>query len=544
MMTSSNRIPPSLVALLLAATVGLQACGNEQTGQTDRASSCTEGRSVSCTCADGRTGAQVCQPDGTFGECRCGVPTDTTAGNDTATAPDTGTDDAKSADATTDTTDHDTTADTSPDAGPNPDRCCAFDDLDTADSVSCNGMQFDRILHVVDDLGADPTGEEPIDPILEDDLTDNTLLVFPDGDFTSGSVTLEGADIGLVAEPGADPAIVPGAPKSEMGETMWHYDGDGGFLLQGLRYDYTQEGYGNRINVVPSGDFTICDVRFDGKWPDDTKGFRLDVRDASAEGHIERAVMTGGPEETTYDWNGIYVGPEHAGELTIRDCNIENASNNGVYASSPGEDDGANGPVRVIGGLYKNNNIAGVRIGSSGSVVRGVTVVVDSQVPKYNGRNARGIRVRDRRGQVIEDNDLYYADDATGGSGAVSIHKETGAATIRNTRIRMDHDDMPAIRGKTPNVGGEVGLTIENVSITGDAADGEALDIADRPETAISDSCIEQTGSDRDGMDLSRSDDSQVTDTAIEVTGTPIAGDSEVSTSNVSETADCTAPDY
>jgi hypothetical protein len=33
---------------------------------------CTEGESAACACTNGDEGAQVCLPDGTFGECTCG----------------------------------------------------------------------------------------------------------------------------------------------------------------------------------------------------------------------------------------------------------------------------------------------------------------------------------------------------------------------------------------------------------------------------------------------------------------------------------------
>lgn len=545
----------------LLATAGLLSvaawgCGGETGGEgattsADASSSdCTEGRSVSCTCSSGEEGAQVCGADGTWGSCQCGVDPDdvgdstgpsdgtdasnSTGGSDTgSTGGNGGNGDANSSE------DADSGGPDEPTSG----VCCEFENLDSADSVSCRGMEFDRIVNAVDDLGADPTGEDRIDSILEDELTDGTLIVFPEGEYLTGDVSLGGEDVGIIAAKDADPVFVPAEPESELGETLWSYGDNGGLLLQGLDFDYTEEGYGNRLNITPDGPFSICDIDLLGAFPDDTKGFRVDVRDENAEGLLQDAVMTGGPEESTFDWNGIYVGNEHSGTVTIKDCVVANGSNNGLYASSPGSDDGGNGPVRVIGGLYKNNNIAGVRIGSSDSVVRGVDIVVDSEVPEYNGRNARGVRIRDRRGQVIEDVNIFYGEDATTGSGGVSIHSETGNATIRDVRIEMNADGMAAIRGKSPDVGGELGLNIENVDITGSAAGGSAFDISDRPETTVRDSCVHQTGDDRDGIELNRSDDSEVSNTAIEVTGSAIVDDdSSVSTSNISDSAECESP--
>lgn len=55
------------VAVGLWAAAFLASCGNDNTPPA-----CTPGESAQCFCADG-TGAQVCQSDGTYGECECGA---------------------------------------------------------------------------------------------------------------------------------------------------------------------------------------------------------------------------------------------------------------------------------------------------------------------------------------------------------------------------------------------------------------------------------------------------------------------------------------
>lgn len=59
------RLVRPLVLALVVVTAGLGAVGCS----TD--TTCVEGRSVSCTCANGKAGTQVCQSDGTWGACRC-----------------------------------------------------------------------------------------------------------------------------------------------------------------------------------------------------------------------------------------------------------------------------------------------------------------------------------------------------------------------------------------------------------------------------------------------------------------------------------------
>jgi hypothetical protein len=62
---------PSWPTLLGSAAVVLAACGGEAPPEP----LCTPGASVACTCADGRSGAQTCNAEGTgLGLCRCAEP--------------------------------------------------------------------------------------------------------------------------------------------------------------------------------------------------------------------------------------------------------------------------------------------------------------------------------------------------------------------------------------------------------------------------------------------------------------------------------------
>lgn len=60
--------------------------------------------------------------------------------------------------------------------------------------------------------------------------------------------------------------------------------------------------------------------------------------------------------------------------MNIIDCHAYDFANNGIYASNCGKKSGGGGKVHVRGGLYKNNNISGIRIGSPGSSIKNVVV--------------------------------------------------------------------------------------------------------------------------------------------------------------------------
>jgi hypothetical protein len=401
--------------------------------------------------------------------------------------------------------------------------------------------QYSNVIDVTE-VGADPTGGSAVDPVIDQYAADDTLLVFPDGTYKLNRLLLSGLrNFGLAAAEGATPTVVPGQSRSAQGEVLVQFSGGDGWLLQGFEFDYRRDGYGGRIQLLPSGDVTVRDVHVRGQFPDNTFCARIDVRSSSGVGLVENVVARGGTRDND-DSCGIFVGKPHAGELTLRNCNVEGFSNNGVYASAPGLPDGGNGPVKVEGGLYRNNNIANVRIGSEGSYVRDATVVVDERPPEIHGVvNARGIRVRDRQDQVIENCDVLMS--AAHGSGGLVLHSEAGRVFVRNTRVRVTTGGHNAIRAKSPSRGGSVGPVFDGVSVTGTADAPDAAVVADRPGTEFRNCCFDVDGGGQDGVVLTRCDDSVVADSTIDVPGSAVvASSSTVETVNVSKTGTCPLP--
>lgn len=158
--------------------------------------------------------------------------------------------------------------------------------------------------------------------------------------------------------------------------------------------------------------------------------------------------------------------PSHAGELTLRDVHLENFSNNGLYASAPGRpSDGQQGPVYVEGGLYKNNTVAGVRLGSNNSHAIGVTVVNDAESTDRgdNGTAQRGLRIREPGDDItIEDCDIHHSWSGT--SSPIQLRPEADGATgvIRDTRVYNNSGATAVTDGCAD------GFTVDGLSITGD----------------------------------------------------------------------------
>ncbi|MFC7138433.1 right-handed parallel beta-helix repeat-containing protein [Halosimplex aquaticum] len=393
------------------------------------------------------------------------------------------------------------------------------------------GERYDSIVNVAQAASGDSSVGEVV---AEGINTDDTLLYFPTGEYELPELRVRDVrNVGLASLPRDDAVIRPAVPRDDFREAFIDFRDVSDVLLEGITFDYTEPGYGGSLRLVTHGNFIARDLRTKGKLPDTDKSrkhvaYRFDVQDEEGIGLVERIVARDGGHDGG-NGVGIFVGKDHAGTVTFRDCEVANFPNNGLYASAPGADydgyRGANGAVHVRGGRYENNNIANIRIGSTGSTVRHATVVVDKVPPTISESdlNVRGIRLRARNGQVVEDCDIRIGEDAGEGFGAISYHPDHGSSTIKNTRIQVDRDDFSAIDATHANGGGtEAPLTFENVTITGKAAEGATVDIADRHGTTFRNCKIEQTGADREGIVFTNSEDCLVANSTIRVTGDPI----------------------
>lgn len=393
--------------------------------------------------------------------------------------------------------------------------------------------RFETITNVVA-AGADNTGRERVDDVLRRAIADDTLVYFPAGTYKLGPSTVSRTEnVGLVSAPGAETVIEPAVPRAKIDEFV-HFWGCSDVLLAGLTFDFSRPGYGGVIKLVADGDFVARDLRIRGPLPDrnrdeDHVGFRFDVRDETATGLVERIVARDGGHQGG-NGVGIFVGKDHAGRLLFRDCEVANFPNNGLYASAPGRNTpdyrGKDGVVHVRGGRYENNNIANVRLGSTDSTATGVTVAVDTVPPHPTPEtlNVRGIRLRAREGQVVDNCEIRIGAGAGTGFGAISYHPDHGTSTVRNTSIHVDRDGYNAVHATDADNGGtRAPLHLENLTVTGAASDGAAVLVADRDATTLRDCTISQRGRDRTGVAFLRSTDCRVVDSTIRVTGRPIS---------------------
>lgn len=409
----------------------------------------------------------------------------------------------------------------------------------TPDGTSTSQIErrsrYNTVVDITDE-GGDATGEEPITSTLEDVVADDTLVVFPSGTYRIGRLTFsEYENFGFRAASSEPVRLVPSGPSGRLGTTLLKFVDIGQFEFQGFTFDFREPGYGGMFYLLSHDDFLIRDVTVNGQYPPDVSGFRFEVVDNESRGIVERLVARDGAAGHTGSV-GIWVGYSHAGELYFKDCEIANFPDNGLYASAPGyqgPEPAGNGPVHVRGGIYKNNNVSNVRLGSTGSSARNVRVVIDEVPPHKDVVNARGIRLRQRDDHLIENCEVVVTADAGVGFGGLVVHSDAGGATIKNSRIRVNKDGVHAVNVLRPEDLRE-GPTFENVTIEGSAAGGEAVAIRNRTGVEFNKCEIVQDGNSRNGILFDTVNDSTLADSRIDVTGQPIINvDSNVTRRNM-----------
>lgn len=397
--------------------------------------------------------------------------------------------------------------------------------------------QFENIVDVaaVTEGDADPT---PFDPVVEEYGVDGTLFMFGDGRYELEEMHFTDVErVGLIAADGAEPAIVPGGEIRDGIDWISLIDAEHVYI-DGLRLDFREDGTGGEITIAGSSDITVRNVSTLGRFNADNHSvFQIETYDGRA---VLSSLKLRGDPDSEASTTGVYVGRGHAGEITFEDCVFEDFSNNAIYASDPGRSDGAGGAVHVNGCLFRNNNVSSVRVGGPGSSVRNSRIEVASAPPTHGtGMNARGVRLRTGHDHVVENCTIAFGSDAGFSHGAIKFHPESGGATIRDTEIRMDAD-YAAINAQHPQIDRDGSVTVENVTITGTANGGRAVDVVGRPGSEVLRSCIHQTGDHRNGIVFTDADDCRVADTTITVSRDAIVThNSSVDVSDVERGPSC-----
>lgn len=359
--------------------------------------------------------------------------------------------------------------------------------------------QYDALADLSNQNTLDVSNGDDITGLLQEasNATD-TITVVPAGEYRTDYLDLEMNDCAIIGEPGETVVLEPNSSRDEAGEYFITIEGDT-WAFSNFVFDFSQDGYGGRLQA-DGETFVVSHIRNRGKYPPESKGFSTDVN-AGETGLISQCKVSGTEQDGT-DTNGILVSSSHEGTVYLRDCEMGRFTNNAVYGSDPGRDYGNDGRVVVEGGKFTNSNVANLRIGSTDSVAREATVVVDERVKtsegNQSGENSRGIRVRDRHGCLVEDCDVTYREGGSPGNAAIAVHDEAGRAIVRNCRVKTA-GQLPHLRVEESGMSGDVGVLVEGCHFSGDVDGDDAFDLG-RDDLTIR-NCIADFETDIDGIE-------------------------------------------
>ncbi|ELZ10993.1 hypothetical protein C479_09288 [Halovivax asiaticus JCM 14624] len=324
---------------------------------------------------------------------------------------------------------------------------------------SAQSSGYGTVVDVVE-AGADNTGSEPINPVLNRLAgvgTTDTLLRFPPGTYAMDEMfRTAGYDhIGFV---GDDATIVP-TPNFDT-SAPWLFrlgvlaNPGRNLRFEGFTFDYRAPDTGVRaLEAQVTTGLSVRDVRVVGEHDGGTFGPALfTVLDPDGWGTVERfAAPDGGeysvntPGDIEVGPTGVLVSPYHRGTLRLRDLDIGGFPDNGLYASTP------DGRVLVEGGRFRNSNVANVRIAGDGSAVLGTRIEVDANRPE--DVNQRGLRLDEGRDLRAENVSIGLSRP---NGYALSVQDDVETAHIEGVEITV---------GDRPNTAMVVSPTANHVSI-------------------------------------------------------------------------------
>jgi hypothetical protein len=429
-----------------------------------------------------------------------------------------------------------------------------------------HGIEFERTVNMVTEAGCDPTGNEPCDEKITDAAEDYTLLKFPAGEYklTDRAVILGATNLGLVGE-GEVRFTVP----ERYNEKAILIDDGTGLLFENIDFDLTAYGATLGLHLGADDDLEVHDVEFIGQGihpdsdprgegggaPSVTNAFTPIVRSPDGVGNATNVTAENAGLMGAYNNGdgrvGVWIGISHQGTIRLTDCRFEGFPNNGMYCSRTG------GAVQVEGGVFRNNDISQVRLSSHDSYVENTIIQADfndSASPNpADTLNSRGVRFEAGRfgfgGAVARDCNITLRSTPFSDGGVV-VGSDGADHAVYDTRIGVEEDGLRGVYAKPPTgIGSRPPppkphtFILENVSVTGAAANEQAIRIDQRPDSAVKNCCIEQSGASRNGALFIDANSYAVRDSTIDVTGQQVVEENcEVATSNIADSGSCPVP--
>ena len=466
--------------------------------------------------------------------------------------------------------------------------------------------EYGTVYNIVDDFGADPTGQEPINDALaeataeveydfshyapadgspigaaeEIDFDDDGVkVVFPPGEYVvengpggngftrwgiSPDIEEEQQFLGklaLVGEGDQDAVLRTTEGGRYTLLTLWGRD----VTVENFTVDHTPHDTSTGITAQGSERMAIRDIYFDGKVTgpyeetphpnddqakynelvlDDPNCVNPGVFGADGTGLVENVRAPGGVESLSRK-GGSWVTFHHAGDLLFDRCEFSYMADNAIYASPPGmTGNGQGGSVRVENSLFRNNNVTAIRLGTPGSYAKNCTVITEEGEIPATPWGA----VTSRAGWVWYNFDGFYEDidvvhDSSRGVGIIAHGDDTRNLSLDVRNCRFELNN--GAEGIVIAQHGVEDVSVENVAITGDSSGGAAMEF-EFTDVEIADLCLTQSGSSRHGIQFGSDLDASITNAIVDVTGEALVyhDDTSLTVTNFSEEeGNCIAPD-
>ena len=413
-----------------------------------------------------------------------------------------------------------------------------------------NGIAFDREIDVVEELEADPTGKKSFDDVLRNNIESGTLLRVPEGTYRlSNRVELDQDSVGIVGEDGATFVL-----DSEFaGNILYGLDVDD-VLLKNIDVDVRAADWAGFLLHCQTH-FHVEDVELLGRGGLTGHAFNVAIGDTDGVGVLQSVTAKKGGYMDRYDNDsnsggdgriGIWTGGNHKGTLKAVNVDLREFGNNAMYTSR------CPGNVQVSDSYFENNNVAGVRISGAGSFVENSEFLIDHS--KYGPEIESTEAGFNTRPIIIEQGKYLSSDDFPAKPAGCEVRNcevtvrdthndrhcqaaieqgpQARSLTITDTTIRVDVDGVPAIRRGHP---GAIAwradqrtppkphwTRVDNVTITGGAADGAAIILNEADGSEITNTCIHQPNGSRAGIKFVETADAVINSVNINVGGRPL----------------------
>jgi len=314
------------------------------------------------------------------------------------------------------------------------------------------------------DQGADPNGGDPIDGVLEDAVSDGTVVEFPsDGVFAIDGANLYGNDFELR---GNGATLVPEGGFISV-------NGDG-WTMDGFEIDMTASG-GYPSASFAGGGWTVSRCIWRGQaGTDDSYAVFVEFEGDTVQFvdcYWPDGAVDGG-EESNFGCMGSFANNTNSGHLRLERCWFHGWSEDTTYLSE------ADGSVELVD-CYFRNTIVGPRV--SDVTLRRVKSVHTEAVPveAWSGSSFQaGVWLNGEKGVsgdvLVDDCDFYIA--GPDGGPPVKGDEMPGNTTVQNTRIHSEGVNQAIRLGDNQSVDHDI--TLDGVEISGNeetVLDGNVL---------------------------------------------------------------------